>query len=184
MDIIAILLIAVGLSFDTFAVSVSSGVVLPKITFKQGISVAIVLAFFQALMPFIGWGAGRTVVSYVKHLDHWIAFILLLGLGAKMIYESYTKDADEKTNPLDWKVRITMAIATSIDALIVGFSFAFLEYNIWISVLIIGFITFLVSMLGLLFGKKVGSRLGKRMEIVGGLILIVIGIKILLEHTF
>lgn len=183
MDLVAVVLIAIGLSFDTFAVSVSSGVVLPRITFKQGISIAIVLAFFQALMPVLGWSAGKTIVSYVKHLDHWIAFILLLGLGAKMIYESYKKNETAKPNPLDWKVRITMAIATSIDALIVGFSFAFLEYNIWISALIIGFITFLVSMLGLLFGKKVGPRLGKRMEIVGGVILIAIGLKILLEHT-
>jgi manganese efflux pump family protein len=183
MHILTIFIIAIGLSFDTFAVSVSSGVILPRITFREGIRIAIVLAFFQALMPLIGWGAGKGIVSYARDLDHWIAFILLSGLGAKMIYESFGKDDDRKLNPLQLKVRIGMAIATSIDALVVGFSFAFLEYRIMMSTIIIGFVTFLVSMLGLLFGKKVGARLGKRMEIIGGIILIAIGIKILIEHT-
>jgi manganese efflux pump family protein len=183
MHILTILIIAIGLSFDTFAVSVSSGVILPKIRFYEGIRIAIVLALFQALMPLIGWLAGKGIVGYAKALDHWIAFILLSGLGLKMIYESFSKDEDRKLNPLQLKVRISMAIATSIDALIVGFSFAFLEYRIVISTLIIGSVTFLVSMLGLLFGKKVGERLGKRMEIIGGIILIGIGVKILIEHT-
>lgn len=183
MQLLTILIIAIGLSFDTFAVSVSSGGILPRITFREGIRIAIVLAFFQALMPLIGWGAGKGIVSYAKDFDHWIAFILLSALGAKMIYESFGKSKGSQLNPLDLKVRIGMAIATSIDALIVGFSFAFLEYKIIQSTLIIGFVTFLVSMLGLLFGKKVGERLGKRMEIIGGIILIGIGVKILIEHT-
>ncbi len=156
---------------------------MPKITFREGLKIAIVMAFFQALMPLIGWIAGKGISDYVKNLDHWIAFVLLSGLGLKMIYESFSKEEVQKLNPLDLKVRIGMAIATSIDALIIGFSFAFLEYRILISTLIIGSVTFLVSMLGLLFGKKIGSRLGKRMEIVGGLILIGIGVKILIEHT-
>jgi manganese efflux pump family protein len=182
MHIFNILLIAIGLSFDTFAVSVSSGVILPRITFREGVRIAIVLAFFQAMMPIIGWGLGKGVVSYAKELDHWIAFVLLSGLGLKMIFESFGKETSEKINPLQLKVRISMAIATSIDALVVGFSFAFLEFRILTSTFIIGSVTFIVSMLGLLFGKNVGARLGKRMEIVGGLILIGIGIKILLEH--
>lgn len=182
MDFITILIISIGLSFDTFAVSVSSGVIMPRITFREGVKIAIVLAFFQALMPLIGWGAGKGIVSYAKDFDHWIAFILLLGLGIKMIYESFGKEETRKLNPLELKVRLSMAIATSIDALIVGFSFAFLEFRIITSTFTIGFVTFLVSMLGLLFGKKVGSRFGKRMEIVGGIILIAIGVKILLEH--
>jgi putative Mn2+ efflux pump MntP len=181
MEFITILVIAIGLSFDTFAVSVSSGVILPRINFREGISIAIVLAFFQALMPLIGWGAGKTVVNLFRDFDHWIAFILLAVLGVKMIYESFGKEG-EKLNPLQLKVRISMAIATSIDALVVGFSFAFLEYKILFSTLIIGSVTFLVSMLGLLFGKKVGARLGKRMEVAGGIILIAIGLKILIEH--
>ncbi len=141
------------------------------------------MALFQALMPLLGWLAGKGITIYVKNFDHWIAFLLLSGLGIKMIYESFSKAEINKINPLDLKVRIGMAIATSIDALIIGFSFAFLEYKIIASTLIIGFVTFLVSMLGLLFGKKIGTRLGKRMEIVGGLILIGIGVKILVEHT-
>ena len=183
MHILPIILIAIGLSFDTFAVSVSSGGILPKITFFEGIRIALVLAFFQALMPLIGWFAGRGFVAYARNIDHWIAFILLSGLGAKMIYDSFRKDVEKKLHPLNLRVLISMAIATSIDALIVGFSFAFLEYRIVISTFIIGTITFLVSMLGLLFGKNVGARLGKRMEIIGGLILIAIGIEIVLEHT-
>jgi putative Mn2+ efflux pump MntP len=182
MPVLTILLIAVGLSFDTFAVSVSSGVIMPRITFRQGLKIAFVLAFFQALMPLIGWVAGKGIAEYVKDFDHWIAFILLLGLGLKMIYESFSPEEEQKVNPLDLKVRIGMAIATSIDALIIGFSFAFLEFRIIASTFIIGSVTFIVSMLGLLFGKKIGSRLGKRMEIVGGLILIGIGSKILVEH--
>jgi manganese efflux pump family protein len=183
MHILTIILIAIGLSFDTFAVSISSGVILPRITFREGIRIAVVLALFQALMPLIGWSAGKGIVSYAKDFDHWIAFILLTGLGAKMIYESFGKDEEKRVNPLDLKVRISMAIATSIDALIVGFSFAFLEYRILLSTFVIGSVTFIVSMLGLLFGKKVGARLGKQMEIIGGIILIGIGIKILIEHT-
>lgn len=182
MHYLTIFIIAVGLSFDTFAVSVSSGIILPRITFREGLRIAIVMAFFQALMPLLGWTVGQSIESWAKDFDHWIAFILLAGLGIKMIYESFSKEKDNRLNPLELKVRISMAIATSIDALLVGFSFAFLEYKILYSTIIIGSVTFLVSMLGLLFGKKVGSRLGKRMEIVGGIILIVIGLKILLEH--
>jgi putative Mn2+ efflux pump MntP len=135
-------------------------------------------------MPVIGWGAGKSIVDFARNLDHWIAFILLLGLGIKMIYESFGREEAGKFNPLDLKVRISMAVATSIDALVIGFSFALLEFRILISTFIIGAVTFLVSMLGLLFGKKVGARLGKRMELAGGLILIGIGTKILLEHLY
>lgn len=185
MGIFTILLIAIGLSFDTFAVSVSSGLALPNINFRNAVRIAIVLAFFQALMPLAGWFAGTGFSKYVKDFDHWIAFGLLVLLGGKMIYESFRNGNEESVfNPLDLKVRITMAIATSIDALIVGISFAFLEFRILISTLIIGMVTFIVSMLGMLFGKKVGARLGRRMEIVGGLMLIAIGLKILIEHTF
>lgn len=184
MPLLTILIIAIGLSFDTFAVSVSSGVIMPRITFRQGVKIAFVMAFFQALMPLIGWIAGKGIADYVRDFDHWIAFFLLLGLGLKMFYESFSKDAEQKINPLDLKVRIGMAIATSIDALIIGFSFAFLEFRIVASTIIIGATTFIVSMLGLLFGKKIGSHLGKRMEIVGGFILIGIGTKILLEHLY
>jgi manganese efflux pump family protein len=183
MDLLTLILIGIGLSFDTFAVSVSTGLMISHIRFLQGVKVAIVLAFFQALMPFIGWFSGKQVAQFMEEYDHWIAFGLLAVLGFKMIYESLKKEEEKKSfNPLKFTVLIGVAIATSIDALVVGVSFAFINMNIIWSVFVIGVITFLVAMLGMLFGKKVGSRFGQRMEIVGGLILIGIGIKILLNH--
>lgn len=185
MDIISIILIAFGLSFDTFAVSVSTGIKITRLKFNQALKIALTLGFFQALMPLIGWFLGVQIESYISNYDHWIAFGLLAILGIKMIYESFSKEENCSTgNPLNPAVLIGMAIATSIDALVVGVSFAFMNMNIYLSVVIIGIITFLVSMVGMLFGKKVGGRLGKRMEIVGGLILIVIGLKTLFSHLF
>jgi putative Mn2+ efflux pump MntP len=181
MDFITIFLIAVGLSFDTFAVSVSSGLTIRHIRFFQAVKIAIILAFFQALMPLIGWILGKQVSGHIANYDHWIAFGLLTALGLKMAWESLKKDNEKSNfNPLNPAVLLGMAIATSIDALVVGVSFALVELNIYWSVLIIGVVTFLVSTVGMLFGKKVGGKLGKRMEIIGGLILIGIGLKILL----
>jgi putative Mn2+ efflux pump MntP len=183
MDIITILLIAIGLSFDTFAVSVSTGLAITKIRFWQAVKIAITLAFFQALMPFFGWLFGKQVEHLISNYDHWIAFGLLLILGIRMIYESFKKDeVDKSFNPLNSTVLIGMAVATSIDALVVGVSFAFINMNIYWSVFLIGAVTFLVAMTGILFGKKVGGNHGKRMEIIGGLILIGIGVKILISH--
>jgi len=185
MGIITILLIAFGLSFDTFAVSVSSGLILRKINFFNAMKIALVLALFQGLMPMIGWFIGSGVKKYMMAYDHWIAFILLAALGIKMIYESFRNNKDSQSlNPMRFAVMFSMAIATSIDALIVGLSFAFFEVNIFITAFLIGLVTFIVSMLGILFGKKAGAHLGQRMEIVGGLILIAIGLKILIEHQF
>lgn len=185
MSILTLILIAIGLSFDTFAVSISSGLALPRIKFLNAARIALVLAFFQALMPVIGWLAGTGFSKYVTEYDHWIAFGLLALLGGKMIFESLQKGEDKGSfNPLDMRVSVMMAIATSIDALIVGVSFAFLDFRILLSTLVIGSVTFIVAMLGMLFGKKVGARLGRRMEFVGGLILFAIGLKILMEHTW
>lgn len=141
------------------------------------------MALFQGLMPVVGWLIGSGFQHYIEKIDHWVAFILLLLLGLKMIWESFSKDnASTTVNPLELKHRITMAFATSIDALIIGFGFAIIQFGIIGSSAIIGGVTFIVSMLGLLFGKKVGVRFGKKMEVVGGAILILIGTKILLEH--
>jgi putative Mn2+ efflux pump MntP len=184
MDLFTTLLIAIGLSFDTFAVSVSTGLAVNQIRFWQGVRVAITLAFFQALMPLIGWFLGKQVSEYIVSVDHWVAFILLSALGFRMVYESFKKeDAPSEFNPLSRTVLIGMAIATSIDALVVGVSFAFINTRIYFTVIVIGIVTFLVAMIGMLFGKKVGGRLGRRMEIIGGIILVGIGVKILLEHT-
>jgi len=183
MELLTIFLIAISLSFDTFAVSISSGLILRKIDFFNATKIAITLAVFQAVMPVIGWLAGSGIKNYAENIDHWIAFAILGILGGKMIYEGFRTDPEERSfNPLDIKVMIGMAIATSIDALIVGFSFALLNYKILISIGIIGAVTYVVAMLGMLFGKKIGSRMGRRMEMLGGLMLILIGIKILVEH--
>ena len=183
MNLTTILLIAVGLSFDTFAVSVSSGLTIRQIRFFQAVKIAFTLAFFQSLMPLIGWILGNQVAGYIASYDHWVAFGLLSLLGLKMIYESLKNDKENSNfNPLNLVVLLGMSIATSIDALVVGVSFALIEINLYWSIFIIGVVTFLVAMIGMLFGKKVGGKLGKRMEIIGGLILIGIGIKILLEH--
>lgn len=183
MEIFTIFLIAISLSFDTFAVSISSGLILRKIDFFNATKIALTLALFQSVMPVLGWLAGSGIKSYAEDFDHWIAFGILGLLGGKMIYESFTSNPEERSfNPLDIKVMIGMAIATSIDALIVGFSFALLDFKIAVSVGIIGIVTYIVAMLGMLFGKKIGSRMGKRMEILGGIMLFLIGLKILIEH--
>lgn len=183
MELLTIILIAIGLSFDTFAVSVSSGLILKEIDFFKATRIAITFALFQAAMPLIGWLAGSEIKEYARNFDHWIAFGILALLGVKMIYESLKSDPGARTlNPLELKVMIGMAVATSIDALVVGFSFALLDYKILISVGIIGAVTYIVAMLGMLFGKKIGARMGRRMEILGGMMLFLIGLKILIEH--
>lgn len=182
MDIITLILLAVGLCFDTFAVSVSSGIIRKEIIFGQAVRIAIILAIFQAIMPLLGWLGGISIKNWIEPFDHWIALGILTILGIKMIVESQ-KDTDEKDiDPLNIKFIISMALATSIDAFAVGISFAIIEVNMLLAVFIIGSVTFIASMLGILFGKKTGSHFGQKMEILGGLILIIIGIKIVLEH--
>jgi manganese efflux pump family protein len=183
MELFTLMLIAIGLTFDTFAVSISTGLVASHIRFWQATKIGIILAFFQALMPFIGWIIGTQVKHLISNYDHWVAFGLLACIGIKMIVEGMKKEEDKNDfDPFRPMVVVGMAIATSIDAFIVGISFAFISINIFLSIGIIGFFTYLVAMLGMLFGKNVGKWFGKRMEIVGGLILIGIGVKILLEH--
>lgn len=183
MEFFTIFLIAVGLSMDSFAVSITSGLVMSKIDFRNAMKIAFSLAFFQALMPTLGWLIGRKIEVYIESFDHWIAFGLLFLIGMKMILESRKANENDRSfNPLNPKVLLLMSLATSIDALVVGISFAFIEYRWFLSGLIIGATTFIISMLGILFGKKMGSRFGNKMEIVGGLILIFIGVRILFQH--
>jgi putative Mn2+ efflux pump MntP len=182
MHLYEIFLIATGLSFDTFAVSVSSGLCIRDIKFVQAVRIAFVLAFFQALMPLIGWIGGTQLEKYLSHFDHWIAFCLLTVLGLKMIIESIRSEDEKKLNPLIPRVLLIMALATSIDALVVGISLAFIQTKIILAVLIIGFVTFVFAMTGMLAGKKVSGKFGSKMEILGGLILIGIGLKVLVSH--
>jgi manganese efflux pump family protein len=182
MGIIALVLLGIGLSFDTFAVSVSCGLIEKRIRFLEATKIAFTFAVFQALMPVLGWFLGLSIKNYIVQIDHWVAFFLLLLIGLKMIYESISDKADKNINPRDLKVILMFAVATTIDALAVGVTFAFLNVKLIRAALIIGIITYIVSMLGILFGKKAGNFFGKKIEIAGGLILIAIGVKILVEH--
>ncbi|HZL09971.1 MAG TPA: manganese efflux pump MntP family protein [Prolixibacteraceae bacterium] len=183
MDLVTIFLLAIGLSFDSFAVSVCSGLNLPRIRFFQAVKIAIFLALFQACMPLVGWLVGNSIKSLIEPVDHWIVFGLLSLIGGKMIIESLiSSEARVIKNPLNIRVILMLSLATSIDALAVGFSFATLLDQIMIAVLIIGAVTFIASMLGILLGKKIGPKINRYAEIAGGLILILIGTKILIEH--
>lgn len=183
MNYYTILILAIGLSFDSFAVSVTSGLNLPRIRFFQAVKMAITLAVFQAIMPLLGWLFGSTIKEQIAPIDHWIAFGLLALVGGKMIIESFTTSGDEKIkDPLRMKVILLLALATSIDALAVGFSFSIYLDKIFWAIFIIGSITFIASMTGILIGKKTGPKINKYAEIIGGLILFGIGCKILIEH--
>ena len=183
MEFLSVLMIAIGLSFDSFAVSISSGLALKTITFRKATRIAFFLALFQGGLPVLGWFLGYEIRDYVVAYDHWIAFGLLTILGIRMILESLSNGREKVSfNPLKLSVLIGMSLATSIDAFIIGISFAMIHLPIVYPVLIIAAVTFVVSMIGILFGKKTGVKFGKRMEILGGLILIGIGVKILLEH--
>lgn len=184
MELVTLFALAIGLCFDTFAVSVSSGLIKREITFKQAVKIALVLAFFQALMPAIGWFLGISVKNFIEPFDHWAAFIMLLILGGKMIFESFSNEEERNFNPLKLKVMVGMAIATSIDALIVGVSFGMFDVNLPLAVAVIGSVTFLAAMLGILFGKKTGEHFGQKIEVLGGVILIAIGLKILIQHIY
>jgi manganese efflux pump family protein len=183
MDYITILVIALGLSFDTFAVSLSYGVIRSGILFRQASWIAIVLAVFQGGLTIGGYFLGSIISDALKATDHWIALGLLSFLGLKMILEGLKKTKDEE--PKDYTstlVLLTIALGTSIDAFAVGISFALLDVRIWEAGVVISAVTFLASMTAIRIGKSAGVRLGNRVEIIGGLLLIAIGLKIFLEH--
>lgn len=188
MTVWEILLIGLGVSADAFAVSMCKGVEMKKIIWKYALLIALFFGGFQMIMPLIGWGAGSLFQKYITEFDHWIAFGLLLFLGGKMIYDGIfdkdeKKEGDEdKPLKLGFFTLLVMAIATSIDALAVGVTFAFLKVNVWIAVSIIGATTFSFSLVGVGIGVKVGDKFKNKAEILGGVILILLGVKILLEH--
>jgi len=181
MDFVTVILIAIGLSMDAFAVSIAKGISVNKNRRKSAILLASLFGGFQALMPVIGWLAGLGLREIIMGVDHWIAFGLLGFIGAKMIYDS-TKSEDGKEEDVTIFAALALAVATSIDALMVGLSFAFLEIPILIPILLIGTVTLMLSYLGFIFGSRMGSIFGKKIKIFGGLILILIGIRILIEH--
>ena len=183
MDNFTILAIALGLSFDTFAVSLSYGVVRSSIIFRQATWIAIVLAFFQGGLTIAGYFLGAIFSSALKAVDHWVALVLLSILGIRMIIAGLKEAKDEgRRDYSSLIVLVTLALGTSIDAFAVGISFAILEVKIWEAGILIGVVTFLASMTAIRIGKSAGERLGNKVEIVGGVILIAIGLKIFLEH--
>ena len=168
---------------DAFAVSVCKGLSVRKLWSRHAFAVSMWFGGFQALMPAIGYFVGVSFADYVTSFDHWIAFVLLAIIGANMIKESYAKDdGDEMESDFSFKRMLALAVATSIDALAVGISFAFLQVNIWLAVLIIGSTTAAFSGVGIAIGNHFGMRYKSKAEFVGGLILVAIGLKILIEH--
>lgn len=183
MGIFELFLIAVGLSMDAFAVAVCRGLSMKKLNLKQGAVVALFFGGFQGLMPLIGWVLGKQFEQYIVSIDHWIAFILLGYIGGKMIWDAFHDDDEEDLSPdFDLKQLFLMAVATSIDALAVGITFAFLRVNIVYAVSFIGCITFGLSFLGVWLGYRFGSRYKNKATFAGGVVLCAIGLKILLEH--
>ena len=205
MPLWELFLIGVGLAADAFAVAMCRGLEAKRFTWKNGLLTGLFFGFFQAAMPVIGYYLATLFAEEISAFDHWIAFTLLAFLGAKMIYEGakeeHSKRREKKQNAgstsdtaaaadekkpehvsFRMKELVVMSFATSIDALIVGVTFAFLDTNIWTSVSLIGAVTFALSLFGVFLGSKIGKKLGGKAEIVGGVILIAIGLKILLEH--
>ena len=182
MGLIELFLIAVGLSMDAFAVSVCKGLAMPKCTFKKAAIVGLWFGGFQALMPAIGYILGAQFQEAIASIDHWIAFVLLALIGGNMIHEALDNDEEEADASLDVKPMFLLAVATSIDALAIGITFAFLKVNIIPAVCFIGIVTFIISFAGGKIGNVFGARYKNKAEIVGGVILILLGLKILLEH--
>ena len=181
MNILKLLFIAVSLSADAFAVSVCKGLNMKKINYKHAFIIGGFFGVFQAVMPLIGWAVGRHFASIVTSVSHWIAFALLAFVGIKMLVEAIKDSAEEIPEGLDYKELSLLAVATSIDALAVGVVFAFENVKIVPSVLVIGCTTFVLSVLGVVVGNRFGAKYNKGAQITGGVILILLGAKILLE---
>ena len=179
---IEIFLIGVGLSMDAFAVSICKGLSMKMIKKRDVFIIALFFGGFQALMPFIGWFLGKGFESYITSIDHWIAFILLVGIGINMVKEAFNKESENRNDNVDVKTMLVLSIATSIDALAIGITFACLKIHIVMPVITIGLITFIISVIGVKIGNRFGDKYEKKAEIMGGVILILLGIKILLEH--
>lgn len=210
MGIVELLLIAVGLSMDAFAVSICRGLGMRRLNLRTAAVLALFFGGFQALMPLVGWALGSQFMWLIEPVDHWVAFVLLAFIGGKMLWDAFHEedspcvcgrdcatcqrrggaDCDDPeaarqapiAPPLDYRELVMLAIATSIDALAVGITFAFLGVNIWVAIAIIGVTTFVLSLVGVVVGNQFGSRFEKPATIAGGIVLILIGLKILIEH--
>ncbi|MBP3349146.1 MAG: manganese efflux pump [Bacteroidaceae bacterium] len=184
MTLFSLIVLAIGLCMDSFAVSLTSGTLMRPFTMRRACKFALIMALFQGLMPVVGWLLGVGFREYIEAYDHWIALALLLYLGGRMIYEALQQEECQCFDPCCTRTAMTMGLATSIDAMAVGISLSFLHVDIVQSAIVIGITTFIFSMAGLLIGKKIGCYLKKGAEIIGGIILILIGVKICIEHLF
>lgn len=187
MGILELFLLGVSLSMDAFAVAVCHGLSMPRLNLRHGLVIALFFGGFQALMPFLGWVLGSQFAQYIESVDHWVAFALLALIGGNMVREALSGEADEEetacaADRLDLKRLFMMAIATSIDALAVGVTFAFFQVAIVPAISIIGITTFCISLGGVVVGNYFGTRYKTRAELTGGIVLILLGTKILLEH--
>lgn len=182
MSLWELIVLSVGLAMDAFAVSICKGLSIRKLRLSQALLVGLWFGVFQALMPLAGWLLGSTFAGFIQSIDHWVAFALLAIIGGSMLWEGLRGD-EEKCDPsLSFGVMLTLAVATSIDALAVGITFALMEADIALAVALIGIITFAISAVGVKIGNLFGARYKSRAEVFGGAVLILIGLKILLEH--
>lgn len=184
MDLWELFVIAVGLSMDAFAVSICKGLSVKELKLRHAVTAGLYFGGFQAAMPLLGYLLGKGFQSVIESVDHWIAFALLAAIGINMIYEALKKDDEKQDASFGFKAMIPLAIATSIDALAVGVTFAFLQVSIVPAVSFIGVITFILSAVGVKVGNVFGEKYKSRAEIFGGTVLIAMGIKILIEHLF
>lgn len=185
MSFWALFLIALGVSADAFAVALGKGLHMKRFDVRHAIVIALTFGVFQALMPLLGWLLGSAFAQYIAAFDHWVAFGLLALIGGKMLWEAFSghEDTEQDTDRLPVRQLLVLAVATSIDALAVGVTLAFLPVSIGGAVLLIGITTAVLSFVGVVVGRRVGARFGKPAEIAGGVVLILIGLNIVLEHT-
>lgn len=181
MGIIETSLIAIGLAMDAFSVAICKGLSMQKFEIKKAVIIGLYFGIFQGVMPILGFLLGGTFAETIEKYDHWVAFILLGMIGINMIREAFDKD-EEVNDQVDFKSMIWLAIATSIDALTVGITFSFLKVNIWFVSLLIAMVTYVLSVLGVLIGNKFGCKYKAKAEVAGGIILLLMGVKIVLEH--
>ena len=183
MDFVTVLLIALGLAMDAFAVALGVGTTRKDVWFRPGFRLSFHFGLFQFMMPIIGWAVGETIVRFIANWDHWIAFGLLANVGGKMVKESFEEgESHNGSDPTRKWTLVMLAVATSIDALAVGLSLAMVQVQILYPSIVIGIVAAVMTALGLALGKRLGTKFGKRMELVGGLVLIGIGLRVLISH--
>ncbi len=183
MELYALLGIAIALAMDAFAVALSAGVILPVLTGRHLFRLSFHFGLFQGLMPIIGWLIGARVYDLIADYDHWVAFVLLMFIGIRMVHEAFDRDGEApRRDPTRGMTLVTLSLATSIDALVVGLTLGVLKVDVWYPALVIGVVAALFTMVGMILGRRVGALWGQRMEVFGGVLLCCLGLKILIEH--